>query len=63
MGVSAGGVANEGHFHSVSLCLCVCFGSECGGRRVWGWMEEDEEVNKLHILQTELFIHVFTDLW
>ncbi len=58
MGVSAGGVANDGHFQSVSLCLCVCFGSECGGRRVWGWMEEDEKVEKLHILQIELFIHV-----
>lgn len=42
--VSAGRVANDGHFQSVSLCRCVCFGSECGGRRVWGRMEEDEEV-------------------
>lgn len=36
VGVSAGGVANDGHFQNVSLCLCVCFGSECGGQESVG---------------------------
>ncbi len=47
VGVGAGGVAKDGRFQSVYLC--VCFGSECGGRRVWGWMEEDEEVENTDI--------------
>ncbi len=58
MGVSAGGVANDGHFQSVSLCLCVCLAVSVEAGGCGGWMEEDEKVEKLHILQIELFIHV-----
>lgn len=51
-----GGVANDGHFQNVSLCLCVCFSSECGGRRTWGRIEKDEKVENGHTLETKLFM-------
>jgi len=48
--VSVGGVANNDYFQNVSLCLCVCFSSECGGRRTRGRMEKDEKVESGHTL-------------
>lgn len=53
--VSVGGVANDGHFQNVSFCLCVCFSSECGGRRTWGRIEKDEKVENGLTLETKWF--------
>lgn len=61
--VSVGGVANDDHFQNVSLCLCVCFSSECGGIRTRRRMEKDETVENEHTLETKLYIHMFADLW
>lgn len=48
---------------NVSLCLCVCFSSECGGRRTWGRIEKDEKVENGHTLEAKRFIHVFAESW